>query len=387
VKEFQMRRRSASETVQEPADERRTRRGLLAGAAGALGLLAGETILSATPAQAASDLVLGQGNVAPTTTTLDTSLHLGPVMEMLASGGGEPTLVLQGGVDPGYLGTGLWVTSGHAGSYYPGFDALHAITGNPANSGSGFYGIPAAVRAESTGGSYGVIGSTSSPGLTDPAAVYGVNGTGGPGVMGQSSGGAGVYGLAQSRSEGVYAQSGASRGTSPGATRNGVHGVTDSPADAGVWGEAVAGGNGVSGSTSTKGTANPAGVYGVNTGTGAGVKGYAANGTGVFGSAGPSGVGIEALNSGGGVALAVSGSAVFNRAGLISVTAPATSAAADVPGPLTPNSLVLALLQTMAPGIWVTAAVPDPAAGQIKIYLNAAPSNPATVQIAWFVIN
>lgn len=383
-----MRRRSSRETAQEPAGGR-TRRGLLAGAAGALGLLAGETILNATPAQAGTDgdLVLGQSNVAPTTTTLTTSLQLGPAMEMLAPGGGNPTLILQGGDTPGALGTGLWVTSGYAGSYYWAFDALHAITGNPANSGSGYYGIPAAVRAESTGGSYGVIGSTSSPGLTDPAAVYGVNGTGGPGVMGQSSGGAAVYGLAQSDSEGVYAQSGASRGTSPGATRNGVHGVTNSPADSGVWGEAVAGGYGVSGSTSTKGPTNPAGVYGVNTGTGAGVKGYAANGTGVYGWAGPSGVGIEALNSGGEVALAVSGRAVFNRAGLISITAPATTAAASVPGPLTASSLVLALLQTVAPGIWVTAAVPDPAAGQIKIYLNTAPSNPATVQVAWFVIN
>jgi hypothetical protein len=383
-----MRRRSSSDTAQQP-DGGRTRRGLLAGAAAALGLLAGETISKATPAQAGTDgdLVLGQANVAPTTTTLTTSIQLGPAMEMLAPGGGNPTLVLQGCDAPGSLGTGLWASSGYAGSYYPSFDAIRAITGNPAGAGRGFFGIPAAVRAESDGGGYGVIGSTSSPGLTDPAAVYGVNGTGGPGVMGQSSGGAAVYGLAQSDSEGVYAQSGANRGTSPGTTRNGVHGVTDSPADAGVWGEAVAGGYGVSGSTSTKGPTNPAGVYGVNTGTGAGVKGYAASGTGVFGWAGPSGVGIEALNSGGGVALAVSGTATFNRAGLITITAPAASVAADVPGPLTAGSLVLALLHTVAPGIWVTAAVPDPAAGQVKIYLNTAPSNPATVQVAWFVIN
>jgi hypothetical protein len=254
-----MRRRSSRETPQEPA-EGRTRCGLLAGAAGALGLLAGETILNATPAQAGTDgdLVLGQANAAPGPTTLSCPSTLSEVFEVV-SGAGRAIVAKGNNTSPGYLGVGLWASSGYAGSFYWSYDAVHAITGNPAGAGSGRFGIPATVRAESTGGSYGVIASTSSAGLTDTAAVYGVNGTGGPGVMGQSSGGAAVYGLATSGSEDVYAQSGASRGTSPGATRNGVHGVTDSPADSGVWGEAVAGGYGVSGSTSTKGTRQPGG--------------------------------------------------------------------------------------------------------------------------------
>lgn len=53
----------------------RSRRGLLAGAAGALGLLAGETVLGGTSALAGTDgdVVLGAENTAYSVTAIDTS--------------------------------------------------------------------------------------------------------------------------------------------------------------------------------------------------------------------------------------------------------------------------------------------------------------------------
>jgi hypothetical protein len=366
---------------------------LLAGAAGALGLLAGETILNATPAQAGTDgdVVLGAHNTTVGYTWIDTRAD--PYV-------GDPALLVSASVDNTqsalYVfndtpqgstpGPAIWARSAAEGLYgssgsspaSPGTrNGVYGTTDSPADSG---------VWGEAVAGGYGVSGSTNTNGLSYPAGVYGANLGSGPGVKATSSGGAAVYGLGSANSEGVYAQSGVSQGTSPGATRNGVHGVTDSPADSGVWGEAVGGGYGVSGSTNTMGHSYPAGVYGANLGSGPGVKGYALNGTGVYGLAGPNGVAVAATNSGDGTALQVIGRAAFTRAGSVTITAPATTATVTPPGGLA-GTLVLALLQTAAPGIWVTAAVPDASTGKITIYLNAAPSNPASVHVAWFVLN
>ena len=65
---------TSSQDEHENVARGRSRRLLLAGAAGALGLLAGEAIAPATPAQAGTDgdVVLGALNNASTTTTIDT---------------------------------------------------------------------------------------------------------------------------------------------------------------------------------------------------------------------------------------------------------------------------------------------------------------------------
>jgi hypothetical protein len=89
------------------------------------------------------------------------------------------------------------------------------------------------------------------------------------GVWGESDEGVGVFG-ASATTDGVQ---GISR-------RNGVHGVSDGPADSGVWGEHRAGGFGVSGSTSAGG--DKAGVWGHNAGSGYGVKATSVQGTGVY---------------------------------------------------------------------------------------------------------
>jgi hypothetical protein len=158
------------------AVSRRSRRRLLAGAAGALGLLAGEAIASATPAQACTDgdVVLGSLNIAASTTTIDTVVS------------GQETVA---------------------------FAAADARTLSVENDS-----LQPTVLAINVGGG---------------AALHGFSGGG----------------------EGLYGQSGLKAGTRPGQTRNGVHGVTDSRTDSGVWGEATGGGAGVLAQATSGGTA------------------------------------------------------------------------------------------------------------------------------------
>ncbi len=61
-----------------------------------------------------------------------------------------------------------------------------------------------------------------------------------------------------------------------------------------------------------------------------------------------------------------------------------------VPGRLSGQALVLAVLQNPVPGVWVTAAVPDTKAGRVTVHLNRAPGSagkPSTARVAWFVVN
>jgi hypothetical protein len=196
--------RSSGKNEDEPGTAGRSRRRLLAGAAGALGLLAGETIGRATPVHAGTDgdVVLGAANATGSLTTIDTS------------SGGSTTLAL----------------------FAAGGNALQAQNG-------GSFPTVAGVSTALSGGSSGLFGASNS-------------------------------------GEGIYAQSGFSNGTSPGKTRNGVHGVTDSTTDSAVWGEAVSGGFGVAGSTRSHGLRGAAGVWGDNFATGPGVLGTSAAGAG-----------------------------------------------------------------------------------------------------------
>ena len=298
-------------TTTSPRDEHesavrgRSRRLLLAGAAGALGLLAGEAIAPATPAQAGTDgdVVLGTLNNASSTTTIDT------------------------------------VTSGQDTVAFAAADARTLAVQNDS--------LQQTVLAINNGGG---------------AALFGLSG-----------------------GEGLYGQSGISIGTRPGQTRNGVHGVTDSPTDSGVWGEAVGGGVGVAGATSTFGIGGNPAVTGVNVGSGPGVKGESrSGGAAVHGLTASGGTGVLAQASGGGTALQVSGPALFSRSGLVTITGQQT-ATVSVSGGLSASALVLALLQTPIADLWVRAAEPDQATGEITIHLNRAPVR--SVQVAWFVVN
>jgi hypothetical protein len=106
------------------------------------------------------------------------------------------------------------------------------------------------------------------------------------------------------------------------------------------------------------------------------------SGTGVEGTS-SSGVGVLASSTQG-VALQVTGKAVFSRSGLAVV--PAGTNRVIVTGvALTSTSLILALVQQSAGSAFVRAAVPAPASSSLTILLNKSPS--VNVTVAWFVVN
>lgn len=167
---------------------------------------------------------------------------------------------------------------------------------------------------------------------------------------------------------------------------NGVEGFTGT-GSAGVFGLNGGTGNGVQGNVNN---AAASGVYGQNAGTGFGVAGRAASGVGVLGDS-ANGVGVWA-SSQNATALKVTGSAQFtgstqfSRSGVATVagTAAAPQNSVRVSLPITAKSMMTALLQQRAAGVYVAAAVPNVAGGYFTIYLNKA----VTVSvgpIAWIV--
>jgi hypothetical protein len=109
---------------------------------------------------------------------------------------------------------------------------------------------------------------------------------------------------------------------------------------------------------------------------------------GVYGSAtgGPGSVGVKAYAAGvDSAALQVNGRAVFSSSARIIVPAGAHSVVQSGLS-LSPAAFVLATLQQDLPRVSVRAAVADPAAGTVTVYLTApAPAGGATV--AWMVVN
>ena len=163
-------------------------------------------------------------------------------------------------------------------------------------------------------------------------------------------------------------------------------------------------GTGMAGTTSSLATES-VGVLGNNTGAGPGVWGLSANSNGVFGRttsstasgvygennfggygvAGRSGDGVGVLaESTNGVALRTTGKLEFqNRSGVTTVASGTKSKTVSHAG-VTTNSMVIATVQRTG-GFFVQAAVP--AAGSFTIYLNKAPVSPATVKVAYMVLN
>jgi hypothetical protein len=256
-------------------------------------------------------------------------------------------------------------------------------------------------------------------------------------LYGQSNAGAGLFGWSDG-GEGVFARSGGFTGTTPGTTRTGVHGVTDSSSDAAVWGENLGGGpgvlGGVNGSTGdgvegqtddaghsgvyghnesstaggkgvfgvsrngvgVEGDGLATGVLGINTGGGNGVEGDTASSSasGVYGQNSGTGYGVAGRAAGGtgvlgdsangtgvaassqnAVALRVTGRAKFNRSGSVSITYPSKTASVSVPGGLTSSALVLALVQNAVTGVWVASAAPNSSTGKVTITLNKPPGS------------
>jgi hypothetical protein len=215
------------------------------------------------------------------------------------------------------------------------------------------------------GGDYGVIGTGSDVG------VWG-NSTTGIGVAGDSRGTntPGVSGISAT-GDGVYGESGSSYDGTPG-TQNGVHGVTKSSNDAGVFGEALA-----SGATGVQGTNVQ------STGTGVSGRGQ----TGVSGQPLAGGIGVlaSAAQDGSGAALRAVGPTLFSLSGRLSIVANGKSG--TVAGvSLRPESLVFATVQNDV-GVGVESVVVDVAGSTITINLAKAVSAGKTARVAWFVVN
>jgi len=144
----------------------------------------------------------------------------------------------------------------------------------------------------------------------------------------------------------------------------------------GVRAEYAGRGHGVSGISTSIGS-DAAAVDGTNSGSGPGVRGEG-------------GIGVLAQAAGSGTALQVAGPAVFSRSGEVTIMFPAAAATIAVAGGLSAHALVLALLQSATPGVFVVSAVPNPATGTVTISLNKTPGtpvNPQTAMVAWFVVN
>ncbi len=153
---------------------KRSRREILAGAAGALGVIAAQTVGRATPAQAGvdGDVVLGvddqsTSGITGVTTTDFSGLH------------GESTY--DGGT--GVFGEGTYGLFGQGGTYgvYGGGGGTYGVYGN---GGTGVYGQSAFAN--------GVFGQTSA---NTASGVYGQNDGTGVGVAGRSDNGTGVLAL------------------------------------------------------------------------------------------------------------------------------------------------------------------------------------------------
>jgi len=165
--------------------------------------------------------------------------------------------------------------------------------------------------------------------------------------------------------------------------RYGLAGGSSDPGQsfAGVIGYNNGGGNGVEGdSTSSNGvyghTTAPfaSGVYGENNFGGFGVAGRATS----------NGVAVWADADGTSVALRTTGKLQFqNRSGIVRVASGQTSITVPLAG-VTASSMVTATVQQTG-GFYVKAAVP--AAGSFKIFINKAPVSPATVKVAYLVLN
>jgi hypothetical protein len=236
------------------------------------------------------------------------------------------------------IGDGFDVTSNNANA--------SAISGSNSTAGANGYGV-LGFSANNAVGVYGF--SVNNWGV----AAHSTNTTA---LQSQSINGVGIVGVSNVVTA-IYGQSGGTNGYAE--TKDAIRGFTDSSAGSGVRGENVNGGTGVTGVATSK-------------------------------AKGGGGTGVHAVASGLGTALRVDGRAVFSRSGDVVIKSPAASATVTVPGGLSSTSLVLAVLQTAIPGVFVTSAVPNPSTGKVTIHLNKAPGTGkggGNAKVAWFVVN
>jgi hypothetical protein len=188
-----------------------------------------------------------------------------------------------------------------------------------------------------------------------------VTATAGNGLQGNTSasGNSGVYGHDTSSGGGYGAYGISTNGI-------GVFGQNSAEDQSGVYGnDASGGGYGVQGNSN-----NGIGVQGTSTNS-SGVYGYSTNGAGIT---------AESETA---TALAVYGVVTFDRSGVATVAAGATSVSVNVFG-LTASSIVLATPQGHLAGVAVEGVVTDVSASTLTIYLTKAAKT--ALPVAWFVI-
>jgi len=335
---------------------RRTRRDLLVGAAGALGVAGAGAVLTATPALAGTDgdVVLGGSNSTANQTSIGYSGTSAGFSVTAISASGPTALQGDGGSGIGVEGQGDQ-------------NGVYGFTGTTFTSSTG-NGVHGKVQSELSGTGIGVLGEHAGSGV----AVSGQSG-GGVGVQATSGGGSAAVYATSSSGEGVYAQSGGTAGSNPGTTQHGVHGVTNAAGYCGVFGEYV--GNGTA-----------AAVQGTNSsGHGQGVLGFGQ--TGVWGLALTGGTGVEATTAldGTGIALNAIGPTQFSLSGLATIGAGKSSVTVSGVS-LRSGSLVLATVQNDA-GVSVKFATPNVKKSKVTITLSGAVPTGKTANVAWFVVN
>jgi hypothetical protein len=352
---------------------RKSRRGVLAGAAGALAAVAVETTARVTPAQAANgDPVVQGADNGPTTSR---------TMVFTASNEQFASLC-----DFGSHGKGSVGVFGH------GFNAgLYGESDGIGVQGASFFSVGVSGAGGGANGT-GVsgLGSGTGTGVSGAGGPFGIGvfGVGGAQGNGQNDAGAGVKGTGGGAGAGVSGVGGPDKGI-------GVHGTgggqfaTGVQGDGGASGIGVAGnggaGNGNVGVLGAGNVDNGIGVWGTGQGTGAGVLGTCINGPAVHGKAdSATAIGMLAENTAGGVAFQASGTARFSRSGVLVVRA-GNPAVTKTGVALTAGSLVLAALQENRAGVFIQSAVPDVAASSFTIHLNKPVT--ADTKVAWFIVN
>jgi hypothetical protein len=260
-------------------------------------------------------------------------------------------VVLSAGVVLAVTGTSATATQGQP--VIAGFINHATMTTyihNDTAGSDGLEGVGDRVGVRGRGGTYGVYGIGSSYGVfgisvnSTASGVHGSNTAAGNGVSGESATGNGVYG-----NGGLYGVYGESTGTA-------------------VLGNNTGDGNGVWGLANNSHNA----IVGEQQGSGAGVLGEAdTNGVGVF------------ATSANGTALQVLGRPKFSTAGTALIASGKKSVTVTLVG-VTTSDFVLATVQG-AGTFYVKNA--SAGSGKFTVNINKAPTAPATVKVAYFVIS
>jgi hypothetical protein len=258
----------------------------------------------------------------------------------------------------------------------------HDSSGNWGALGSADQGVKGYAK-----GGTGVLGESSSPGGWGvygrhlPSGNWGALGRAAGGIHGGSTSGEGVRGQSD-KGDGVV-------GMSSGAGKSGVYAFNYNKDGYGAYGENLAAstigflGGKQHGVFGQAGGAAQVAVVGEHTGQGWGVagtnkttkcEGRLGGFTGVMATADPSSL-----------ALLVLGRVMLGLSGVLTVPAGKSAASQDLTaGWVKPASVVHATIQTNRAGLFVQAAVANPAKGTVTVYLKKKVS--AATRVAWFIL-